>query len=144
MLQNRQHRLEAFTDAGQLALALVQARKGAQLEHEIADPAQASTDLVEPCACAIPLHLAASGMGSDSSARNFFVTALDGVEVAEHERQWVVDFVRDAGHQLTERGHLGRLHQLRLRGLQVPVGGLQLQILALQNRLGVCSWRRLE
>ena len=43
-------------------------------------------------------------------------------EVADRERERIVDLVRHSGHELAKRRHLRRLNELGLRGLQVCIG----------------------
>jgi hypothetical protein len=49
--------------------------------------------------------------------------------MSQREGEWIVHLVRDAGHELAEGRHLGGLHELRLRSLQVVVGDLERGVL---------------
>ena len=50
------------------------------------------------------------------------------VDVREDEADRIVELVGDAGHQLTDRGHLLALDELHLSGLQIAVRAPQLLV----------------
>ena len=132
MAQEQQHRVDGLAHVDGLELAFIQAREGAQLDHKFAHAleALASIDHARPRLVQARAHVGHQAFGG--FLQHVPQPRLDGEDVGQRKGQRIVDLVRDARHQLTQRGHFFRLDQMHLGFAQLGVGLLQFGIGARQ------------
>ena len=113
MRDQHQRRLDPFVQIDRLDVGLVEPRERAQRAHDVGH-ARAGQ----------PRHLRQILDGGeiallDAPLAHAREDAQEEIVVGDHRGQRRVDLVRHAGDELAERGHLGVLHQARLRGAQL-------------------------
>ncbi|CAM2890594.1 hypothetical protein KOXY103107_06975 [Komagataeibacter xylinus] len=148
--QQRHDRFQRLGHVDDLEQPFIKPREFAQVQHKVLDAPQPHVHRPHPVAALgqdrAPLVVIGVG-GRVLHRREPVKPACHRVLMRQDEGQRVVDLVRDARHQFTQRGHLGGLHQLALGFDQLAVGIGQFTVGLLQ-RLGQrgfrCNGRRLR